>query len=98
MTSEERREQNQYLRRRHLCIDCRQQDERTLKGRVRCEKCAERCKKEAKAYRARKAEEKEEAKRAICEDYCRYPREWDENAEETTLEDGMCAMCPLNKL
>lgn len=35
---------------------------------------------------------------AMCEDYCRYPREWDEDQEGETLSDAVCDHCPLNKL
>ena len=41
----------------------------------------------------------EEVKVAICEDYCRYPREWDEEAEGMELyESEICEKCPLNRL
>lgn len=35
----------------------------------------------------------------MCEDYCRYPREWDEEKEGVELyESEICANCPMNKL
>lgn len=35
----------------------------------------------------------------MCEDYCRYPREWDEEQEGVELIDsGICDSCPLNEL
>lgn len=35
----------------------------------------------------------------MCDDYCRYPREWDEEAEGRELIDsGLCDKCPLNGL
>lgn len=41
----------------------------------------------------------EEVVTRMCEDYCRYPREWDEETEGSTLVDSdVCINCPLNKL
>ena len=41
----------------------------------------------------------EEVKNQICNDFCRYPREWDEEVEGCELIDSdVCANCPLNKL
>ncbi len=41
----------------------------------------------------------EEVKYKICEDYCRYPREWDEEKEGKELcESEICENCPLNRL
>ena len=41
----------------------------------------------------------QEIAEAICNDYCRYPREWDEDAEGVELcASEVCAACPLNKL
>ena len=40
----------------------------------------------------------EKACACMCDDYCRFPREWDEEAEGLTVEDGACAYCPLNFL
>lgn len=41
----------------------------------------------------------EEVKTAICNDYCRYPREWDEQVEGMELcESAICEDCPLNRL
>ena len=41
----------------------------------------------------------EEIKEAMCNDYCRYPREWDKEAEGMELaESAICEDCPLNRL
>jgi len=41
----------------------------------------------------------EEIKIQICEDYCRYPREWDEEEEGMELIDSdICINCPLGRL
>lgn len=41
----------------------------------------------------------EEVKNAICNDYCRYPREWNEEEQGMDLIDSdICANCPLNRL
>lgn len=41
----------------------------------------------------------EDVREQMCNDYCRYPREWDEEAEGCELIDSdVCANCPLNKL
>lgn len=40
----------------------------------------------------------EEVKIEMCEEYCRFPHEWDEEVEQETLEDGKCVKCPLNRL
>lgn len=41
----------------------------------------------------------EEVRESMCNDYCRYPREWDEEAEGVELcESDICANCPLNRL
>ena len=89
----------EYLKARKLCVDCRNQDERTLRGLTRCAKCAER----ARLYNYRHArmldEKRENLKARFCNDYCRYPRSWDEDAEGTELsESDVCANCPLNDL
>ena len=35
----------------------------------------------------------------MCDKYCRYPNEWDEEAEGLELsESDICANCPLNRL
>lgn len=35
----------------------------------------------------------------ICDNYCRYPREYDEELEGQTFDDsGICDKCPLNNL
>ena len=35
----------------------------------------------------------------ICNDYCRYPQEWDEDQTGIELsESEICANCPLNRL
>lgn len=41
----------------------------------------------------------EEIKNAMCNDFCRYPREWNEEEQGQELcENEVCAACPLNKL
>ena len=41
----------------------------------------------------------EEIKESMCEDYCRYPREYDEEATGVELCDSeYCQNCPLNRL
>lgn len=41
----------------------------------------------------------EEVKEQICEDYCRYPRDWDEIEEGMELIDSdICINCPLGRL
>ena len=41
----------------------------------------------------------EEVKESICNDYCRYPKEWDREVEGMELdESAICESCPLNKL
>jgi len=41
----------------------------------------------------------EEVKEKMCNDYCRYPNEWDEEKEGCELcESEVCANCPLNRL
>lgn len=41
----------------------------------------------------------EEVKEQMCNDYCRYPREWDEEEQGQELcESDVCAACPLNRL
>ena len=88
-----------YLKSQKLCVDCSNQDERTLRGLSRCAKCAER----QKRYNLRYAREREDRREALkdrfCNDYCRYPVSWDEDAEEMELsESDICANCPLNDL
>lgn len=34
----------------------------------------------------------------MCEDYCRFPREWDDETEGMTMWDGPCSVCPMNKI
>lgn len=35
----------------------------------------------------------------ICEKYCKYPEQWDEEKEGVSLfESDVCANCPLSKL
>ena len=35
----------------------------------------------------------------MCDKYCKYPQEWDEEAEGIELSDSdICANCPLNRL
>ena len=41
----------------------------------------------------------EEVKIEMCDNYCRYPREWDEEKEGMELvESEHCNTCPLNRL
>ena len=41
----------------------------------------------------------EEIKTQICEDYCRYPRDWDEEGEGMELiGSDICTNCPLDRL
>lgn len=40
----------------------------------------------------------EEIKMDICDHYCKWPNEWDEEELSKILEDGKCADCPLSKL
>ena len=41
----------------------------------------------------------EEVKEQMCNDFCRYPREWDEEKEGCELcESEVCTTCPLNRL
>ena len=35
----------------------------------------------------------------MCDKYCKYPKEWDEEAEGIELsESDICLNCPLNRL
>ena len=34
----------------------------------------------------------------ICDKYCRFPYEYDEEKEGMTLQDAICRHCPMNKL
>ena len=41
----------------------------------------------------------EEVKTDICNEYCKYPETWDEDAEGMELsESDICKNCPLNRL
>ena len=40
----------------------------------------------------------EKAKEEICDKYCKYPEQWDEEEKGETLEDAICRECPLNKI
>lgn len=41
----------------------------------------------------------EEVVEEMCNKYCKYPQEWDEEAEGIELSDSdICANCPLNRL
>ena len=41
----------------------------------------------------------EEIKEAMCDDYCRYPREWNREAEGMELDESdICSTCPLRCL
>ena len=41
----------------------------------------------------------EEVKNDICNKYCKWPEEWDEEKEGIELcESDICANCPLNRL
>ena len=35
---------------------------------------------------------------AICNEYCRYPLEWDEEKDGELADSEVCANCPLNRL
>ena len=39
----------------------------------------------------------EEVIEQMCDDYCRYPKEW-ENKETDLTESDICDHCPLNRL
>ena len=42
--------------------------------------------------------ELDRVKSSMCDQYCRYPREYDEEAEGVPFdESGICDNCPLNK-
>ena len=34
----------------------------------------------------------------ICNNYCRYPLEWDEEKNGELADSEVCANCPLNRL
>ncbi|MBR4719759.1 MAG: hypothetical protein IKP31_05900 [Lachnospiraceae bacterium] len=34
----------------------------------------------------------------MCDKYCRFPYEYDEEKEVMTLQDAICSHCPMNKL
>lgn len=41
----------------------------------------------------------EEVKLRMCDDYCRYPREWDDEEQGMELcESEICENCPLMRL
>lgn len=41
----------------------------------------------------------EKVKEDMCNDYCKYPNEWDEEEQGMDLCDSeVCANCPLNNL
>ena len=41
----------------------------------------------------------EDVAKEICECYCKYPEQWDEEKEGMELiESDICANCPLNRL
>lgn len=35
---------------------------------------------------------------AMCNEYCRYPLEWDEEKDGELADSEVCANCPLNRL
>lgn len=35
---------------------------------------------------------------AMCNDYCKYPLEWDEEKDGELADSEVCANCPLNRL
>ena len=44
-------------------------------------------------------EQIEDIKEQICNEYCKYPNQWDENVMGYELcESEVCANCPLNRL
>lgn len=51
---------------------------------------------EAKNISIRVLEELEEIKTDICDHYCKYPAEWDE--DDGPIEDAICKNCPLTRL
>ena len=40
----------------------------------------------------------EEIANEICNDYCKYPDEWDEEKDGELSESEVCRNCPLNRL
>lgn len=43
-------------------------------------------------------EEFEEIAEQICDEYCKYPQQWDEEKEGVPLSDSeVCRNCPLNR-
>lgn len=42
----------------------------------------------------------EEVRDRMCDDYCRYPHEWDEEEHDgqELCDSEICANCPLNRL
>lgn len=34
----------------------------------------------------------------MCLNYCKYPREWDEEKDGELCESEVCSNCPLNRL
>lgn len=41
----------------------------------------------------------EEVVEEMCQKYCKYPEQWDEEAEGVELsESDICVNCPLNRL
>jgi len=99
MDSKERGELYEYLKARKLCVDCRNQDERTLRGLTRCAKCAERARLYNYRYTRVLEDKREKLKERFCCDYCRYPHDWNELEEGMELsESDVCANCPLNDL
>ena len=35
---------------------------------------------------------------AMCNEYCRYPLEWDEEKDGELADSEVCSNCPLNRL
>ena len=44
------------------------------------------------------AETLEEVANEICNNYCKYPENWDEETMGDLFDSEVCAKCPLNRL
>lgn len=40
----------------------------------------------------------DEVRERMCNEYCKYPYEWDEEKQGELSESEICASCPLNRL
>ena len=43
-------------------------------------------------------EQLEEIKTEICDRYCKYPDNWDEEKDGELVDSDICRDCPLNRL